>query len=271
MIFTIRDDDTNFFTTPEELLTVYGRIWDQCPVSLSVVPFHACTPSKGIPRQYWHGDHTFPVGDNKDLIVFLKQMIQAGRVCITMHGYHHKDEEDGPEFVAGRDLSSKVIKGKRYLEQLFGTPIQVFVPPHNALSFEGWKAVTDSRLSLSGGLSARKRGIRLSDFPDVVLSKISKRRAWCRPRVCRGHVEFGYATLSPSADLKSVIERLSMCRGPSDFFCLATHYWELPHHHNNENAVLRDMLHDLLARAKSISGVQFTSLNTAVNVFSKGS
>lgn len=186
-----------------------------------------------------------------------------------MHGYHHKDEEDGPEFVAGQDLSGKVIKGKRYLEQLFGTPVRLFVPPHNALSVEGWKAVTENQLSLSGGLSSRTRGIRLTDFPNVLLARISKKRAVCRPRVYRGHVEFPYTTLSSSADLKDVMERLSMCKGPSDFFCLATHYWELTHHHRNDKVVLLDIMQDIIARAKSTSGIKLTSFNAAVNLFGK--
>lgn len=52
MKFAIRDDDTSFFTQPEQLLRVYEGIWDRAPVSLSVVPFHGRTPSGGIPPEY---------------------------------------------------------------------------------------------------------------------------------------------------------------------------------------------------------------------------
>jgi hypothetical protein len=52
MRFAIRDDDTNYFTQPEQLARVYGAVWEVCPVSLSVVPFQACTRSGAIPREY---------------------------------------------------------------------------------------------------------------------------------------------------------------------------------------------------------------------------
>lgn len=35
----IRDDDTNYFTQPEDLVKVYGKVWNKCPISLSVIPF----------------------------------------------------------------------------------------------------------------------------------------------------------------------------------------------------------------------------------------
>ena len=53
MKFAIRDDDTSFFTRPEQLLRVYQGIWDRAPVSLSVVPFHGRTHTEGIPAEYW--------------------------------------------------------------------------------------------------------------------------------------------------------------------------------------------------------------------------
>ena len=55
MKFAIRDDDTSFFTRPEQLLRVYEGIWDRVPVSLSVVPFHGRTHTEGIPVEYWSG------------------------------------------------------------------------------------------------------------------------------------------------------------------------------------------------------------------------
>jgi len=38
-LFAIRDDDTSFFTRPEELEAVYRSLWGQIPISLAVVPF----------------------------------------------------------------------------------------------------------------------------------------------------------------------------------------------------------------------------------------
>ena len=35
----IRDDDTNFYTHPDELIFAYGEVWNECPVTLAVIPF----------------------------------------------------------------------------------------------------------------------------------------------------------------------------------------------------------------------------------------
>ena len=49
--FCIRDDDTNFFTQPEELERAYGRITQWGPVSLAVVPFCRAGTSKAVPEK----------------------------------------------------------------------------------------------------------------------------------------------------------------------------------------------------------------------------
>ena len=49
--FCIRDDDTNFFTQPEELERAYGRITQLGPVSLAVVPFCRAGTNKAVPEK----------------------------------------------------------------------------------------------------------------------------------------------------------------------------------------------------------------------------
>ncbi|MFQ5867215.1 MAG: hypothetical protein ACE5IT_04380 [bacterium] len=93
MRFALVDHDTNYFTKSEQLESVYGKIWDKMPVSLSVVPFHACTKSGAIPREYWQGDRIFPISDNKELVEFLKRKISENKISILMHGYSRKDYE----------------------------------------------------------------------------------------------------------------------------------------------------------------------------------
>ena len=39
MYFCIRDDDTSFFTSPDELELAYGEIMKHGPVSLAIIPF----------------------------------------------------------------------------------------------------------------------------------------------------------------------------------------------------------------------------------------
>jgi len=267
MIFCIRDDDTNFFTKPVELSASYDGIWERCPVSLSVVPFHACTPSKSIPRDLWTGNQLFSIGDNRELVSYLREMIRAGRICITLHGYQHKDEPDGPEFVVGKDLYRKVAEGKRYLEQTFQTQIRVFVPPHNSLSRQGWEAVVSNGLCISGGLSPRYRGLRLDDFPGIILRRLGITSSVNRPVKYKNHMELPYTTLSPTSNIEELWHRFTQCKGDSSLFCLATHYWELQHANQETKLILHDILKQVLSKAESRGDVRFMSLNEIVEYF----
>ena len=230
--FAIRDDDTCYFTRAEDLESCYGKVWDICPISLSVVPFHASTKSGAVPKQYWSGTEVFPLERNRELVEFLRDNIARGRIHITLHGYHHRGESDAPEFAAGKDLEHKVIKAKRYLEDLWRQPITVFVPPHNALGPAGYRAVVKAgmniagvpsfRLSLRGwdprvltiGLK-RRLSICLSGFPPAwpIVFPDGHREVWC----C------GLAPHISLEDLKQVFDRVS---GAGGVFVLATHYWE---------------------------------------------
>jgi len=91
MRFALVDHDTNYFTKPAQLESVYGEIWGKIPISLSVVPFHACTKSGAIPQEYWQGDRIFPIGENKKLVEFLKRKIDENKISILMHGCNDKD------------------------------------------------------------------------------------------------------------------------------------------------------------------------------------
>ena len=82
MLFAICDDDTNYFTKPQDLIDNYDEVWSICPISLSVVPFHTCTKSGAIPKEYWSGDDVFLIGNNKELVRFLRGKIREDKVSI---------------------------------------------------------------------------------------------------------------------------------------------------------------------------------------------
>jgi hypothetical protein len=226
---SIRDDDTCYFTTPQVLQANYGEVWDLCPVSLAVVPFHACTKSGAVPREFWQGDQIFPVGDNSELVKFLREKIDEGKVYLAMHGYSHKDEPDGFEFETGQNLEPKVSEGKRYLEQTFGVPIRIFVPPHNTLSRAGYQAVVSNGLSICGPTGLRHRPLGWESF------RFALGRRWWRwrkggpypyPLRYATHAEIGYQCLTPSVSPESLWTSLAHYRKWQGWFCLATHYWE---------------------------------------------
>lgn len=234
MKIAIRDDDVNYFTTPMELTRNYETVWDVCPVSFSAVPFHACTKTGAIPEKYWSGDRIFPIGENKELVQFLKEKISEGKLSITLHGYSHKDNPDGYEFETGLELRNKIRQGKQYLESLFEIKIRTFVPPHNTVSKEGLKAVIDNGLNLVNIPSFRfgKRPFSIENFAKLAEVRFFH---WTHkngkyPYVLNfsDHKEVGYHTLTPLVSLDSLKNDFDFFYTMNGVFVLATHYWEFP-------------------------------------------
>lgn len=231
MKFAIRDDDTSFFTQPKELEAVYGNIWKRCPVSLAIVPFHACTKTKGIPQKYWSGKETFPVGENKPLVAFLKKKIKEKKVSILLHGYNHKNYTLGPEFVAGDDLYNKVKEGKKYLEKVFGVEIKSFVPPHNKISEAGRQAVAKAGLSIAAHQSYLPwvRKMNWENAKEKALFYLSTQQVRYYPFVLKekGYKELQCVSLVPGKTIKDLQRDFMIAAKTYGSFCLNTHYWEV--------------------------------------------
>ena len=229
LTFAIRDDDTCYFTQPEQIERLYSGIWDVCPISLAVVPFHASTRSGALPVEHRSGDDVFPLGENRALVEFLREQIVRGRLHVMLHGYSHKDEPSGFEFQAGSDLAEKIRRGRRYLEDLLGSRVTAFVPPHNALSHEGFIAVRDSGLLLCGRTDRRIQRAGPQDMLRFLFVRSRERlRGRDHPHVIRysGHREIGGRAFTPSIALPSFLREIDDCRRSNGVFVLATHYWE---------------------------------------------
>jgi len=91
-LFAIRDDDTCYYTQPEELEFLYKEIWDIAPVSLSVVPFGVALHKDKSPFNvgYKLNDSPQPLEKNEELVNFLKEQVKGERIEIMLHGYSHK-------------------------------------------------------------------------------------------------------------------------------------------------------------------------------------
>jgi len=273
--FAIRDDDTCYFTQPAQLESCYEGIWDTCPVSLSIVPFHACTKSGAVPKKYWEGSKVFPLERNRELVQFLRDGIERGRICATLHGYHHRDEFDGYEFVAGDDLAGKVLEGKRYLEDLLGQPIGAFVPPHNSLGRDGYDAVRRAGMDVSGIQSFRPS---VRGWDPRVFAMGMRERLYMRWQGCRrpwplvfpdGHREVPYCALTPSVCPEDVLDAFQDVCQTGGVFCVATHYWEFdkPSKQGSKTRIIRETLARLwdrvLVRAEQ---VEFRTLDGLFDV-----
>jgi len=141
MYFCIRDDDTSFFTSPEDLERSYGKIKSVGPVSLAIIPFCLAGSSKAVPEKFRNRWTIHPLDQNRSLVSYLRLEIAAGRFEAMLHGYYHETRSLKPEFVSGDDLMSKVRDGRKYLEDVLETRIAVFVPPHNRIGRRGLSAI----------------------------------------------------------------------------------------------------------------------------------
>jgi hypothetical protein len=232
LYFCIRDDDTSFFTSPDELDKAYGEITRWGPVSLAVVPFHRAGNSKGVPAKFRGQMTIHPLHENENLVGYLCQAVAAGRFEIMLHGYHHDEPNGGGEFVVGSDLPRKALEGRRYLEDLLHTRVRVFVPPRNAIACDGLRAIVKAGLHLGG-----TGGVR-SGWPILRWSTWANWYAVRKRKLTGGlgvpwilnlmdHHEIPGNAVTPVASFavnKAVFEETLRIGG---IFCAATHYWEL--------------------------------------------
>ena len=262
MKIALRDDDTCYFTSPAELDRLYSDVWDRLPVCLATVPFAVGYERAGIPASEWHSGRRFPLEENPALVAWLQQRIAERRVTIALHGYTHEDYPDGFEFQAAPDLDRRVAEGRAYLERLLGTPIRVFVPPHNALSKRGLDAVSSAGLDVLGSfLSFRPTNRswdretlfnwwRIQRYRRATGRRRSEPLVFPHPLRYRRHAEFGCHGLVPSTTLEQLVAGLDEARRHGGDFCLATHYWEVDDR-------LKDILLRFLDYAETLPGTSF--------------
>lgn len=232
MEFCIRDDDTSYFTMPDDLEKVYGPFTKGGPVSLAVVPFHRAGTSGCVPDQFRGRGTVHPLHENQPLVRYLRNGVSTGRFEIMLHGYHHDESNGVPEFLSRADLSQRVSRGRKYLEDLLGTKIRVFVPPGNAIGAAGLRAIARERLHLGGTAGVR------SGWSPVSLATW---RTWIRLRKWRksggmgipwildlgDHREIQGNAVTPAAIFEDNQSRFQTALSIGGVFCVATHYWEM--------------------------------------------
>lgn len=275
MKFAIRDDDTNYFTSPEELIRCYAAIWDLCPISLSVIPFVNYRFDKAINCYLESGqlseellkiERVYTIGGNQSLTSFLKTKAQEHRISVNLHGIHHRNSRDSKEFYTDQDLTEPLKQAKHYLEELLQTEINTFVPPHNLLSRKGYLAVINNGLNLVGWLPLKNRVLRLTYLPTYVgLSSFRFRyKGRVYPYVLRfsSHSEAMYHSLTPTVSLETLKTAFDFAYCMNGIFILSTHYWELDTKQRSApQMTVREMLLRFLEYVSKYSGVRYCTVN----------
>jgi len=230
--FCVRDDDTSFFTSPDELENAYGRVTQWGPISLAVVPFHRAGTSKAVPERYRGRWSVHPLHENRALVEYLRSGASTGRFEIMLHGYNHDEPSGRGEFAAGDNLVKKITDARKYLQDLLSAEIRVFVPPRNLIGRQGLRAVVHERLHLGGTVGVRS-GWSLSSR--TTWANWLKLRRW-RKESAAGipwvldlgdHRELPGNAVTPVAQYSKNQAAFETALKVGGAFCAATHYWEL--------------------------------------------
>lgn len=255
MRFAIRDDDTNYFTTPEVLTQCYGDIWNEYPPTLCLISKVKGNWLHWVHQIYkdkhetdwaaWSADNTMhPIEENISLISFIKQKISEGKIDVGFHAKYHRNEDSilpaqmsnnytrGAEFFTTRDLTEYIKNELTHLNKLLEYNISVFTPPQNLLSLQGYKSVINAGLNICGGgisfYKKEKSARGIANLLKQLYFKLLHNDA-DYPYVLKynNHNEIAYHyPLQPSTRLQSLIDDFEMARKFDGDFVLSTHYIE---------------------------------------------
>jgi hypothetical protein len=289
-VFAIRDDDTNFFTTPDELTESYADVWDVCPPTLSLISHvkgnwrywmsEIYAHGKNIDWEAWWKDNEdHPLGDNKELVAFLKEKNKAGKFGFSFHAIHHRaDKWQDPKamannFVLGAEFFTELDKTKEindavaYLNQLLQTRLCVATPPQNLLSEAGYQAMLNNRLNINGsGISFLKKIKGPADLIPTIgymLHKATSARfPYHKVLKYRQHSEvISYFPLYPTTDLEYMKAAIDHFAKNGGVFVLSTHYHEFFRKVNNTPYTLKEGLLKILEHVATKKGVQYKTLS----------
>ncbi|MBO7489149.1 MAG: hypothetical protein J6T88_02610 [Bacteroidales bacterium] len=279
----LRDDDTNFFTSVEELQTAYGPYWGTIPITLAVIPFAHGSERKildvEIPYEKkfenlrrweveasekelseYHKVH--PVGENKELIQELKYLASTGKIEIAQHGVFHRYTEFGAELLGDRMSFTSLRDGKEYLEKVFDVKVKTLIPPGNVIDL----TVIDymNRLGMhlfsSGRIRAKNRWETIKTYFQYPESYIDKRKKTPHPMHHRYGIHyFGSHTFEDGCKVEQIMKDIKNDLYTCGFSALGTHYRYL----NDENN--RATYHFLIDSIAKIENIQFVTASDYYN------
>lgn len=234
MKIAIRDDDTSFFTNPNELKKAHEFLGD-FPISLSVVPFSVKDHTENKP--YGNICEDYPrynaLDRNKELVEFLKLEMENKRYEILLHGINHEYKYNGDEWIPEmlfkdeNQLYDEIEQSKSYLNSTLGTDISIFVAPSNMINRKGIRAIERQNLNFSGIIRHRDR-----DFSIQYLKNYIKRWSY---RAFTG-LQYGGVLKYPKhkeliaypvSSIENMMKEYEYCKKYNNPFVLYTHYWEL--------------------------------------------
>ena len=293
MKFALRDDDLNYFFNPKDIEKRYENIWDICPVSMSAIPFvignwaentlllEKIGPNAFLEEIYskLKKDTTiYKLGDNTELINFVKTKMSEDKIYITMHGVEHRNGDKilpnlknnfsiGAEFFTDRDLTIKVKKAKLYLEDILDQTISVFTPPQNLLSYLGIKALLKNDLAICGDLPSMRnlktiKLIGIKNFIKYISFRVKyETNIFPFPII---NEDFKYIThfrLQLGTNIKNLYKRFDEVHSFNGNFVLSTHSYAFDYIMKDTNQTMQFELQKFINYCKNKESISFVSLN----------
>ena len=267
MKIIIRDDDTCGFTKPEEIQACYEQIWNDIPISLSVTPFRIPGDHMRVPKELFGSDVVLPLHKNRALVHLLRDALAAGRIDVSMHGYHHLRYNGIAEYVAGTKLGEKTIEGRTYLEEVLATNIPTFVPPNNSIGPSGIAALVSARMNLVNVPSLWSSKYRmvtyktLTHMPKYYWHRLVRKQRYPYILEIGDHKEVDYHTVGPKSKRKELFAALDYCDQSDGVFVLSTHYHAFDRL-TQDGQTVRSLVFDLIDRASGKAQVKFVGINS---------
>ena len=254
----IRDDDTSFWTSKDEIERLYGKYLDKgLKLSLAVVPCSHQLFSPGDRRYFYISEDKHYIYENVDLVAYLMPYVKKGQIEIMQHGYDHsyaivEGEKNSILYKETRDrvgntssltflpeciykdsdsFHEELIKGKKILEDTFKTKINTFVPPSNALNADTVSFVEKMGMNISGTVTPqfnRKKDI----YSICVYVNKSMWHLFHRkhpyPKIMKyqNHLELAGHSFTPRINYEKYVREFTYCMDKGFDYVLATHYWE---------------------------------------------
>ena len=225
-----RDDDTSYFTSPERLEAIYGRVWEAgAPVCLAVIPWvygdtrvywtDGNPHDPGIPPKHRGALSNFDLCDNRELCDFLTKQAAAGLVEICLHGCSHTFYE----FIT-HDLAvirQKLDTGMAVLEQAFPDAlIKTFIPPYDRIS----PAALEELVARGFHISTMSHNLApVKKLPQISASAAGAIRAGQRLFVCDDYL------FSHKRDPGESLSLARAALAQNDLTIVCNHYWAFFH------------------------------------------
>ena len=246
MKIVLRDDDTCFYTTPQELENAFQSIPD-IPISLSIVPYASYEHGQNTPYQTIKKENYPSIVQNEALVLYLKEKLLQKRYEILQHGINHAYRlnhkgqwKTEMRFLSQEDMIRGIKAGKDCLENTLGCTISTFIAPSNDVSADCAQVIDKMALHTNCMLSKRfDRHFTQHNSLHYVHSNMT--------RFFLGHQYAGIRRYKNHSEINSYsfdsyehsIRIYEMCKKKQFPMVVYTHYWSLNQNPSEESDLYR--------------------------------